>query len=300
MSIAFQYWYLMQGGEGLPAGAIAYKNRVEADGGTTTSLGCVPSQVWEWAESYNAQTQAMIDKAIAEGFALPSAANLRLINDAIDGLIAAGAWNTKADVIRFWGNDSGSANFGRINAVNPSSDLAVLVNAVGFVNKKGVEGDGVSARVDTKYNPSVDAVNYALDSASIMLYQYKVATTGFALYGGGATQVLRLQSRNQVIQRVNVASNLSSSVNFAQVGTLGVHRKDSVNVDVQTNGTISARTYSGSAVLPNYDLTIFATVGATQFSNAGVSLEWIGSDASSVGVAIHNILDTYYTQLQLL
>ena len=45
MSIAFQYWYLMQG-EGLPAGAIAYKNRVEADGGTTTSLGCVPNEIW--------------------------------------------------------------------------------------------------------------------------------------------------------------------------------------------------------------------------------------------------------------
>jgi len=299
MSIAFQYWYLMQGGEGLPAGAIAYKNRVEADGGTTTSLGCVPSQVWEWAESYNAQTQAMIDKAIAEGFALPSAANLRLINDAIDGLIAAGAWNTKADVIRFWGNDSGSANFGRINAVNPSSDLAVLVNAVGFVNKKGVEGDGVSARVNTKYNPTVDAVNYALDSASIMLYQYKVATVGVGLYGDDVSR-LRISSLNSVVQRINVGVNLSSAVNFAQVGTLGVHRKDSVNVDVQTNATISARTYAGSAVLPNYDLTIFATVGVTQFSNAGVSLEWIGSDASSVGVAIHNILDTYYTQLQLL
>ena len=299
MSIAFQYWYLMQGGEGLPAGAIAYKNRVEADGGTTTSLGCVPSQVWEWAESYNAQTQAMIDKAIAEGFALPSAANLRLINDAIDGLIAAGAWNTKADVIRFWGNDSGSANFGRINAVNPSSDLAVLVNAVGFVNKKGVEGDGVSARVNTKYNPTVDAVNYALDSASIMLYQYKVATVGAGLYGDDVSR-LRISSLNSVVQRINVGVNLSSAVNFAQVGTLGVHRKDSVNVDVQTNATISARTYAGSAVLPNYDLTIFAVVGATAFSNAGVSLEWVGSDASSVGVAIHNILDTYYTQLQLL
>ena len=299
MSIAFQYWYLMQGGEGLPAGAIAYKNRVESDGGTTTSLGCVPSQVWEWAESYNAQTQAMIDKAIAEGFALPSAANLRLINDAIDGLIAAGAWNTKADVIRFWGNDSGSANFGRINAVNPSSDLAVLVNAVGFVNKKGVEGDGVSARVNTKYNPTVDAVNYALDSASIMLYQYKVATVGVGLYGDDVSR-LRISSLNSVVQRINVGVNLSSAVNFAQVGTLGVHRKDSVNVDVQTNATISARTYAGSAVLPNYDLTIFAVVGATAFSNAGVSLEWVGSDASSVGVAIHNILDTYYTQLQLL
>ena len=173
------------------------------------------------------------------------------------------------------------------------------MNAVGFVNKKGVEGDGVSARVDTKYNPTVDAVNYALDSASIMLYQYKVATVGVGLYGDDVSR-LRISSLNSVVQRINVGVNLSSAVNFAQVGTLGVHRKDSVNVDVQTNATISARTYAGSAVLPNYDLTIFAVVGATAFSNAGVSLEWVGSDASSVGVAIHNILDTYYTQLQLL
>jgi len=249
--------------------------------------------------SYNAQTQAMIDKAIAEGFALPSAANLKLISDAIDGLIAADAWNTKADVIRFWGNDSGSANFGRINAVNPSSDLAVLVNAVGFVDKKGVEGDGISALVDGKYNPTVDAVNYGIDSASIMLYQYKVATFGAALYGSEFSEV-RINSDNSRVQRVNASSSLNVSTNFAQIGTIGVHKKDAVNVDVQTNAIISPRTYSGASILPNYDLTIFAILSAGFVSDAGISMEWVGGDASSVGLAINTIMTNYYNQLQLL
>ena len=249
--------------------------------------------------SYNPQTQAMIDKAIAEGFALPSAANLALISSTIDSLIAAGAWDTKADRIRFWGTDSGSANFGRINAINPSDDLAVLVNAVAFVNKKGVEGDGVSAYVDGKYNPTVDAVNYALTSATVLLYQYKVATVGTGLYGAAVSD-LRLQSANTPVQRINSGGNLAIPANFAQIGTIGLHRKTATNVDIQINGTLTSTTASIAASLPNYDLTLFTTVADTFRSNAGVSIEWVGSDASSVGLAVNTIMTNYYTQLQLL
>ena len=300
MTIAQNYWYLFGGGEGFPAAAIAYRDRVEADGGTVQSLSCVPTEVWEWvAPVYNAQTQAMIDKADAEGFALPSAANLALISSTIDSLIAASAWDTKADRIRFWGTDSGSANFGRINAINPSDDLAVLVNAVAFVNKKGVEGDGVSAYVDGKYNPAVDAVNYALASATILLYQYKVATVGIALYGSEVSEV-RLRSAPSTIQRINSSSNLATAADFNQIGTIGLHRKTATDVDIQTNGTLTATTAPLVASLPNYDLTLFATVGASNHSNAGVSIEWVGSDASSVGLAVNTIMTNYYTQLQLL
>jgi hypothetical protein len=258
----FQYWYLNQGGEGLPAGAIAYRDRVEADGGTVQSLGCIPSEVWDWvAPTYNAETLAMIAKAIADGLTLPSAANLSLISSTIDSLKAASAWSI-ADRITFWGNDSCSTGFGTINAKTPSADLATIVNSITLVNKKGVEGDGISAYVDTKYNPTTDAVNYGLDSASILFYQYKVATVGFDLYGVGGSQVLRIQSRNNILQRVNTASNLNSAVNFAQVGTIGVHKKSAFNVDVQVNGTISARTYLSSSSLPNLDLTLFAANSA--------------------------------------
>ena len=296
----FQYWYLNQGGEGLPAGAIAYRDRVEADGGTVQSIGCIPSEVWDWvAPTYNAETLAMIAKAIADGITLPSAANLALISDSIDSLKAAGAWSI-ADRITFWGNDSSSTGFGTINAKTPSADLATIVNSITLVNKKGIEGDGVSAYVDTKYNPTTDAVNYGLDSASILFYQYKVATVGFDLYGDSSSQRLRLQSRSTTLQRVNVSANLNSAVNFAQVGTIGVHRKNNVNVDVQVNGTISARTYVPAATLPNSDLTLFAANGATAFGNAGVTMEWVGADASAVGVAIHTIMENYYNQLQLL
>jgi len=296
----FQYWYLNQGGEGLPAGAIAYRDRVEADGGTVQSLGCIPSEVWDWvAPSYNAETLAMIAKAIADGLTLPSEANLLLISSTIDSLKAAGAWSI-ADRITFWGNDSSSAGFGTINAKTPSADLAIIVNSITLVNKKGVEGDGISAYIDTKYNPTTDAVNYGLNSASILLYQYKVSTVGLNIYGGDSSQVLWLQSRNNIIQRVNTASSLNSAVNFAQVGTIGVHRKNVVNVDVQVNGTISARTYAGSAVLPNSDLTLFTANSAAAFGNAGVTMEWVGADASAVGVAIHTIMENYYNQLQLL
>jgi len=251
------------------------------------------------APSYNAETLAMIAKAIADGLTLPSAANLSLISSTIDSLKAAGAWSI-ADRIAFWGNDSSSTGFGTINAKTPSADLATIVNSITLVNKKGIEGDGVSAYVDTKYNPTTDAVNYGLNSASILLYQYKVATVGFDLYGGDGSQVLRIRSRNTVLQRVNDISNLNSTVNFAQVGTIGVHKKNSVDVDVQVNGTISSRTYAGTDILPNSDLTLLAGVGATVFGDSGVTMEWVGADASAVGVAIHTIMENYYNQLQLL
>jgi hypothetical protein len=296
----FQYWYLNQGGEGLPAGAIAYRDRVEADGGTVQSLGCVPSEVWDWvAPTYNAETLAMIAKAIADGLTLPSAANLSLISSTIDSLKAASAWSI-ADRITFWGNDSCSTGFGTINAKTPSADLATIVNSITLVNKKGVEGDGISAYVDTNYNPTTDAVNYGLNSASILLYQYKVATVGINLYGITGVSSTRLQSKDGTLQRINSTSNLSNDAAFDQIGTIGLHKVDSVNVNVQINSTLTARTYSGSSELPNSDFSIFSAPTGVLFCNAGVTMEWVGANASAVGVAIHTIMENYYNQLQLL
>ena len=262
-------------------------------------LGLSRQSAASFGASYNPETLAMIDKANSEGFRLPSAANLALISNAIDSLIAAGAWNTKADRIRFWATDSGSANFGRINALNPSDDLAVLVNAVSFVNKEGVLGDGISAYIDTKYNPTVDAVNYGLDSASVMLYQYKVPTVGTGLYGAQVSD-LRIQSSNTTVQRINSGANLAAVADFAQVGTIGLHRKTATDVDFQINATLTSTTASLAGSVPDYDLTLFTTVSDNFRSNAGVSMEWVGGDASSVGVAVHTIMENYYNQLQLL
>jgi hypothetical protein len=249
--------------------------------------------------TYNAETLAMIAKAIAEGLTLPSEANLLLISSTIDSLKAANAW-TIADRITFWGNNSGSTGFGTINAKNPSADLATIVNSITLVNKKGVEGDGISAYIDTNYNPTTDAVNYGLDSASILLYQYKVATVGIDLYGITGSSIVRFQSAFTTIQRINATSNISNNAAFNQIGTIGFHKVDAVNVNIQTNSTLTARTYSGSSALPNSDFSIFSAPTGVVFCNAGVTMEWVGSDASAVGVAIHTIMENYYNQLQLL
>ena len=249
--------------------------------------------------TYNAETLAMIAKAIADGITLPSSANLALISDSIDSFKAANAWSI-ADRVIFWGNDSGSTGFGTINAKTTSADLATIVNSITLVNKKGVEGDGISAYIDTKYNPTTDAVNYGLDSASILLYQYKVATVGVDLYGIQTSSSTRLQSRSTSIQRINSTSNLTHNAVFNQIGTIGLHKVDSVNVNVQTNSTLTARTYSGSSELPNADFSIFSAPTGVGFCDAGVTMEWVGADASAVGVAIHTIMENYYNQLQLL
>jgi len=44
----FQDWY-NNGSGGIAAAAQTYIDRVEADGGTVESIGCVPSAVWNWA-----------------------------------------------------------------------------------------------------------------------------------------------------------------------------------------------------------------------------------------------------------
>ena len=76
MTIAQNYWYLFGGGEGFPPAAIAYRDRVEADGGTVQSLSCVPSEVWDWVDSpYNPGNpdppidliQAYLDRVSADG-----------------------------------------------------------------------------------------------------------------------------------------------------------------------------------------------------------------------------------------
>jgi hypothetical protein len=249
--------------------------------------------------SYNAETLVMMAAAVTNGIPMPSPANLELISSTIDSLKAEGAW-TVADRVTFWGNDSGSAGFGTINAVSPSTDLAELVNSVAFENKKGVEGDGVSAYIDTKYNPTTDAVNYGLDFASILLYQYKVATVGNDLFGIPSASFVRIKSANSSIQRINASGNLSNNAVFNQIGTIGLHKIDATNTDVQVNGVIFATTNVGPATLPNDDFSIFSAPTGVGFCNAGVTMEWVGAEVSSKGIAIHTIMQNYYTQLQLL
>lgn len=108
--------------------------------------------------------------AIAYFDAVPtpfSDARKEIINNLVLQLKSDGNWD-KID--RLWLLANEAADQGLTSLVNPLSDLVVVQGAPAFVTDRGYTGNGTTEYLDTKYNPTTDAVNFVLDSWSFGNY----------------------------------------------------------------------------------------------------------------------------------
>lgn len=77
---------------------------------------------------YLPETQAIIDRAVLEGFTLPSETTLAYINTLIYVMKADGYWAKRDLILNFAYNDLNCRDFSRINWKNPSGALATEIN----------------------------------------------------------------------------------------------------------------------------------------------------------------------------
>lgn len=300
----FQQWHLGQN-TGKPA-QTAYVNRVTADGGIVEAIGCVPQDVWDWVApvvpAYGPEVTAWIARLNTEGFAVPSAANLSLLDTFVSALKSAGAW-TGLDVVEVWAQDSNSANAGRVNLVSPSDTLATLYNAITFTNKVGVQGDGVSAYIDTGFTPSTYGGNYSNNDVSIGAYVFSQSTVTAHEFisNDGANGALRIRNANTGVQRINCTSNLSPAVSFGTTGFLMAHKTSALNVTSQVDATLTSHVYgSNTTTTPDGNVILFAQGGLAAFCDPGISIFIAGGNISSSALSVNTAVSNYLTAVAAL
>jgi len=287
----FQDWY-NNGSGGIAAAAQTYIDRVEADGGAVESIGCVPSAVWDWtAPDYDAAVQTWIAKLITEGFTSPSSDNLSLLNTFVLALKSAGVWSN-LDVIQVWAQDSNSVNAGRVNVVNPSDTLATLYNSVSFTNKVGITGDGVSAYVDTGYNPSTYGGNYASGDNFNGCWVHSGATGLGAIVGNAVSQNIRIFNAGTSNHRVYSAI-VGSFTDLSGSGWVAANKKTNATASLFKDTTES--TFSGmlNLAIPNENMTLLRSDAV--YTDAGISIYMAGANMTSDNTAIHTAVNNYLT-----
>jgi hypothetical protein len=243
------------------------------------------------------EVTAWIARLNAEGFDVPSAANLALLDTFVSALKSTGAW-PGLDIIEIWAQDTASANAGRVNLVRPSDTLATLYNAISFTTKVGIQGDGVSAYVDTGYVPSTYGGNYADNDAMIGAYVFQQSTVGAHEFisNSGDNGALRFRNSNSAVQRVNCASNISPAVNFGATGFLAVHKTAALSLTAQVDTTTTTHTYgSDTTNTPNGNVVLFAQAGLAAYVDAGIGVFMLGGEQSTLTTEISNAVNAYIT-----
>lgn len=248
---------------------------------------------------FDTDYQAVLNRAIALGYNLPSTPQQVLQNQLVLDLKASGVWS-KLDVFYVFANDAENGfNFSYLNWKSPTqfeiqsrtTGLPVSWSGnSGFTGRPSVN----QAYLDTGFKPLSNGSNYTLNNASRYIY-VKTGGSASALDGTDGT-VNNMQFSGSPSQRINSSNPLNQTFSFATgTPTKSIHRTNSTNVEL-FNGTVqTSRTQTSSTPLHNTNQYIFRN--ATTYGDSTVSMYAMGASLVSENTAFVNAINTYMTGL---
>ena len=238
--------------------------------------------------AFDSDYQAILDRAIALGYTLPTLEQQNLQNTLLINMKADGVW-AKLDVFYNFANN-GSLGFGTINWKNPSLYLASPTNAPTFTSNVGFTGGGTSY-IDTNFAPS-NGVQYQLNNASRYLYLHTAVVSVNPMDGlvsiGGNTMRRTISTAQNINQST---SPLSTAFDYtATRGMKSIHRT-SIN-DVQLfNGTTGESRIAVSVSRVTNTQAIFR--GGSSYSAHTISMYAMGASLISENAAFVADYNTY-------
>lgn len=202
--------------------------------------------------AFDASYKAILDRATALGYTLPSADQQTKQNSFLVSLKTIGVWN-KLDVFYVFAQNGGSA-FATINWKNPNTNQATLVNSPAFVVNGGLQGNGTSSYIDTNFNPFTQGVQYTQNNASRYFFTHAISTTSGRFDGNVLT------SRNTMVrgltnaQRINAGTNTASiALDFTTaVNTKSFHRTSATDI-IAYNSTTGVSATQTSAAMDSFN-----------------------------------------------
>lgn len=199
---------------------------------------------------YAAETQAVIDYANGQGYALPSANTLTQLDTLIGALKTSGIW-AKIDVLYILATD-GDRNFAKINIKTPGTHNCTEIGTPTFTSKQGFTGSTGNA-LNTNYNSLTDGAASRLNQ-SLFTWVYStpalntanqnsIGSSSAVTSFGGTYIVARANQFTGSGDRIRSRFNSTAEVTFSSATTAGLFHMDRNNgTDHQfyLNGTLDA------------------------------------------------------------
>jgi hypothetical protein len=240
-------------------------------------LGCGQGQ----NSVIDADYTAIINRAIALGYALPTSAQQQTQNQLLLALKLVGVW-TKMDVLYVFCNNGGQ-NFATLNWKAPSSFQATLVNSPTFTTNVGFQGNGTSAYLNTNFNPFTSGVTYTLNNAHRMAVMNAVSGADIFDGGGGFTNNMRGAVQSFRVNMGNTtatpAKDFSGSGVKAVIRT-GVNALEAINRDLSTLHTGASTTINNASQTILFGSFLYAS------ANTKVSFYSMGGILTTAEVAL--------------
>jgi len=229
--------------------------------------------------AFDSDYQAILDRATALGYDLPTLEQQNLQNTLLINMKADGVW-AKLDVFYNFANN-GSLGFGTINWKNPSLYLATAPNGITFTKNIGITGGGTSF-INTNFRPS-NGVQYQQNNASryLFLHLNGVGSTLDGLEGALGNSMFNAAT---TAQRINGPTISSFSFSITR-GMKSIHRTTATS-QTMYNGTSGTTQVSGaSTARDSFNQCILRSnngYGASTVSMYGMGASMISENAAFV------------------
>lgn len=221
----------------------------------------------------SAQTQAILDRADALGYARPSGEKINLI---VNFWLTSGFWITQDIIFNFAYNNPLYNNFKTINWKNPNGAL-LTVNGGMIQQPYGYKGNGIDGYLDTKFNPAIGVNNYKLNNASrgIVVYENtdSVNAPDLILDSANSRVYNSMYNGNINYNKINLSFSPSATpIDFVGKGYKLIVRDNSAS-QRGTSATGTQTSNDASVSLRNANQTI---LGTAHFGMSGVSFYHMG------------------------
>ena len=209
------------------------------------------------------------------------------INILILQLKEDGNWS-KLD--RLWIFATEAQQNARVSVTNPFSSQIIEVNSPTWTSNQGYDFNGTTQYLRTAYIPSVDGVNYTLNSAEHGLYSIENATSGSFAWDMGAMSATDVSNLN-----IRDSSDIAyGKVNNAVANIISAARRTGAGaINLFKNGVSIASDTDASTALPPVEFYIGAQ------NNNGVASAFSNRRIAFVFMASGTITDlTFYNAMQ--
>lgn len=212
---------------------------------------------------YDADYQAILDRANILGYSLPSSPTRAIQNQLVIELKNAGIW-ALLDSFYVCAND-GAQNFSLIDWIDPSRAPASVVGSPVFTPEQGWNGAAASGLI-TDFNPSVDAVVATANSVHLMTFSLTdVAGTtidaGCSQAAGSSLYIApRLASPANTSRSLANDTTVTDYANPSSAGFFVVDRSDASTVGFSIDGGSFSDVSKASGGLPNENMGICCRV----------------------------------------
>jgi hypothetical protein len=236
----------------------------------------------------DADYKAILDYATAQGYTLPSSGQQTLQNQLVVDLKNGGIW-AKLDTFAVFATD-GDSDFALIDWKRLSDYTAI--NSPTFTTNQGFQGDGISAYIDSNFNPSTSGVNYTLNSASFGSLIRTFGITGIngsVLNGDGIPLWFRFTDSRLYVNSSGFIGSVTTPANKSLV--VG-NRPNFGLQEYYLNGAFISNDSDISTAIPTNSLR--ALRQSTTYSNSQISFSFAGGSLNSTEqAALYSSLNTY-------